>query len=348
MNIKTLTRSLALAAGIALALGLTACGGGTTPPATTDSAASTSPMGAWDTNGDGILTVGFAQTGSESGWRVANTESYKSYFTAANGFKLLFGDANGDDQTQKDQVRGFITQGAEVIVIQPLTGDGWEPVLQEVQAANIPVVNSDRRLTGLDQYYKFFFGSDMRAEGDRAVEWLHNHFAAIGLADADVKIIHLQGQMGSDAQVGRSAGFDAGVQKYGWTVVATQSGEFAKDKGNQAMTSILATVGANDFNVVYSENDDMTYGAIDAMTAKGMDPKNYTIMSFDGNKTAVQMVIDGTISAITQCNPILGQQVGELIVRASKGETIPSPQFSQEVVIDPTNATDQLAVAFGS
>jgi len=353
MKITTLKRIAALAIGVTLAVGLSACTQ-TPPPAppttedTGGGAPAESPMGAWDTNNDGVITVGFAQTGSESGWRVANTESFKAHFTEANGFKLLFGDANGDDATQKDQVRGFITQGAEAIVIQPLTGDGWESVLQEVKAAGIPVINSDRRLTGLDEYYEFFFGSDMKGEGDRAVAWLEGYFAANNIANADVKIIHLQGQMGSDAQAGRTLGLTEGAEKNGWTIVKQQSGEFSKEKGNAVMAAILNSVGAKDFNVIYSENDDMTYGAIDAMNAKGLNPKDYVILSFDGNLTAVKMVKDGLITAIAECNPILGEQVGNLILRASKGEKIPSPQFSQEEVIDVTNVDAKLPIAFGS
>jgi len=349
---------MAAAVGTTLALGLVACGGdsggtsGTTQDKGTEAATGggeeASDMGAWDTNGDGIIVVGFAQTGSESGWRTANSQSFRDFFVPANGFDLKFGDANGDDATQKAQVRDFISQGVEVIVIQPLSNDGWEPVLREAKDAGIPVINSDRRLQGLDEYYEFFFGSDMLGEGQRAVAWLEEHVAANNLSNDDIKIIHLQGQMGSDAQAGRTQGLEEGVAANGWTIVAQQTGEFARDKGQAAMAAILNSVKADDFTVVWGENDDMIYGAIDAMEAKGLDPKDYIIISFDGNLSAVQMVADGIIDAIAECNPLLGQQVGELILRASRGEQIESPQFSVEGVIDITNVEEKLPLAFGS
>ncbi|MCL1838390.1 MAG: ABC transporter substrate-binding protein [Propionibacteriaceae bacterium] len=358
MKTTTLTKIMAAACAMTFAVGLTACGSDTpapppppssdAPPATSTGNTGSSAMGAWDKNGDGIIVVGFAQTGSESGWRTANTQSFKDYFIPANGFDLKFGDANGDDATQKAQVRDFISQGAEVIVIQPLSNDGWEPVLKEAKDAGIPVINSDRRLQGLDQYYEFFFGSDMRGEGDRAVAWLEGYIAANNLSNSDIKIIHLQGQMGSDAQAGRTEGLEAGVQKNGWTILKQQTGEFARDKGQAAMAAILSSVQPTDFTVVWGENDDMVYGAIDAMTAVGLDPKDYIVISFDGNKSAVQMVKDGIIDAIAECNPLLGEQVGKLILRASQGEKIPSPTFSQEEVIDSTNVDAKLPIAFGS
>jgi len=351
MKITRLKKITVLVAGFALVAGLAACGGGSgTNPSTspTDTKAA-SAMGAWDKNGDGLITVGFCQTGAESGWRTANTQSFQAYFTEANGFKLVFEDANGDDATQKGQFRDLVQQGVEVIVVQPLTNDGWQQYLQEAKDAGIPVINSDRQLTGMDNLYTFFFGSDMKAEGDRAVEWLAKYITDNKITDP-INIVHLQGQMGSTAQVGRSQGLDAGVAKYGWKVVATQTGAFARDKGQAAMVSILNSIKSTDFNVLYSENDDMTYGAIDAMVAKGMDPTKYIIISFDGNKTAMQMVVQGKIKAISQCNPLLGPQVGDLIKRASKGETIPSPQYSQEVLIDINNAQQMLDAGqtFGS
>ena len=302
----------------------------------------------WDTNGDGFLTVAFAQTGSESTWALANTQSFKDYFVEANGFRLFLGDADSDDATQKAQFRGFITQGAEVIVVRPIAVDGWKPVLQEARDAGIPVIDFDRPLTGVSDLCSFFFGYNFRAEGDNVVSWMQNYFTSRGLYGPQVKIIHLQGQMGTDAQVGRSKALALGVLQNGWNVVATQSGDFLRDWGMMAMRSILDNEGPNDFNVVYSENDDMTYGALDAMMNDGLDPKNYTIISFDGNKSAVQLVINGTISVIGQYNPSVAPQLGELIKQASHGKTIASPQYATEAIIDSTNAVVMLPAAFGT
>jgi len=122
--------------------------------------------GTWDTNGDGLLTVGFSQNGSESSWRVANTRSYQEYFVEENGFRLRVAEADNDNAKQIQQVLDLIAADVEVIVLSPESDEGWEPVLYEAKAAGIPVINVDRELSDLDSYYEFFFGSDMRAEGD--------------------------------------------------------------------------------------------------------------------------------------------------------------------------------------
>ena len=305
-----------------------------------------SDMGAWDKNGDGILKVGFSQTGSESDWRVKNSVSFAEYFGPANGFDLLFADANGDDAQQKLMVRQFIAEDAEVIIIQPLNSDGWEPILQEAKAADIPVIISDRRITGLDDDYKFFFGSDFRGEGDRAMEWLERYIADNDWKNEDIKIVHLRGVLGSDTQQGRTEGVEMAVDRNHWTIVEQASGSDSEYAGQEAMVAILDRIGPKDFNVLVAENDEMVFGAINALKANGLDPKDYVIISFDASKKAVEMVKDGTIDAIAEHSPIFGPQIGELIVRASKGEKVPSPVFASEEVVDSTNVDTKLEVAY--
>lgn len=87
---------------------LAGCGGGTstatqaaaTEAATTaavteaaTTAAATEAAKAEAAAGDDLIVVGYAQVGAESDWRTANTESFKSTFTEANGYKLIFDDA---------------------------------------------------------------------------------------------------------------------------------------------------------------------------------------------------------------------------------------------------------------
>ncbi len=96
------------------------------------------------------IKVGFAQTGSESGWRSANTESMKAAFSEENGFDLIFNAADNDPAAQIAAVVSFISQGVDAIVIAPIVSDGWDDVLQEAQDADIPVILEDRTLSASD------------------------------------------------------------------------------------------------------------------------------------------------------------------------------------------------------
>src|SRR5690349_18364476 len=56
------------------------------------------------------LKIGFAQTGAESDWRTANSESMKAE-AAKRGIDLKFSDGQGKQENQIRAVRSFITQG---------------------------------------------------------------------------------------------------------------------------------------------------------------------------------------------------------------------------------------------
>ena len=114
----------------AFALVATGCAGGAAPGA----------GGNGGGGGDDVIKVGFAQTGSESGWRAANTESMKKAFSAENGFELIFNAADNKQEAQISAVRNFINQGVDAIVIAPITVDGWDDVLKEAKDAvdNVP------------------------------------------------------------------------------------------------------------------------------------------------------------------------------------------------------------------
>src|SRR3954447_17688321 len=121
--------------------------------------------------GDDLITVGCAQTGSESGWRSANTESMKEAFSEENGFKLIFNAADNKQEAQIAAVRSFINQGVDAIVIAPITADGWDDVLKEAKDAGIPVVLEDRTISASEDLYKSWVGLDFQKEGQTAGEW---------------------------------------------------------------------------------------------------------------------------------------------------------------------------------
>ncbi len=118
------------------------------------------------------IVVGFSQIGAESGWRTANTESIKAE-AKKRGIDLQFADAQQKQENQIKALRSFIDQGVDVIAFSPVVVTGWEPVLQEIKKAGIPVILTDRAVDVTDDsLYVTFIGSDFVEEGRRAANWL--------------------------------------------------------------------------------------------------------------------------------------------------------------------------------
>src|SRR5215471_9375177 len=106
------------------------------------------------------IVLGFAQIGAESEWRTANTESIKSSAKEA-GIDLKFSDAQQKQENQIKALRSYIAQKVDVIAFSPVVETGWETVLREAKAANIPVIPTDRAVEVSDStLYLSLIGSD--------------------------------------------------------------------------------------------------------------------------------------------------------------------------------------------
>ena len=91
----------------------------------------------------------------------------------------------------------------------------------------------------------------------------------------------------------------------GMVILASQSGDFDRDKGRQVAETLLQA--HPDATIVYAHNDEMALGAITAIEAAGKVPgKDILVVSIDGEKDAVQAIIDGKLGATCECNPRFG------------------------------------------
>ncbi|AEY65161.1 ABC transporter substrate-binding protein [Clostridium sp. BNL1100] len=296
------------------------------------SQAAQSSTAANDSDSNKLITIGFSQVGAESDWRVANTASMKSALSEKNGFKLIFADAQQKQENQIKAVRDFISQDVDVIAIAPVTETGWETVLGEAKDAGIPVIICDRMIkVSDDSLFSCWVGSDFQKEGVNAAEWLANYIKEKGKTDTQ-NVVVLQGTIGSSAEIGRTKGFGETIKKYdNFKILAQQTGEFTQAKGQEVMESFLKQY--NDIDVVVAQNDNMAFGAIDALKAAGKVPgKDVTIVSFDAVKAAFKSMIAGDMNVSVECNPLHGPRVAELAKKLMNEEKVEKIQYVDEKV----------------
>ena len=287
-----------------MAFSLTACGGGD---------ASTNDTAKEEGSSD-VITVGFSQVGAESDWRTANSESMKSTFTKDNGYELIFDDAQQKQENQISAIRNFIQQDVDYIVLAPVTETGWDAVLGEAKQAGIPVIIVDRMVDVKDDsLYTAWVGSNFELEGKKAAAYLDAYMKAKNMKD--MKLVNIQGTIGASAQIGRTKGLDDAVAANGWNLLDKTTGEFTQAKGQEVMQSFLKKY-KKDINVVYCENDNEAFGAIDAIKAAGYEvgaDKDMMVFSFDSTKEGLKKVQSGEITLNTECNPLHGPRVEEII-----------------------------------
>ena len=292
-----------------------------------------------------LITVGYAQVGAESDWRLANTESFKKTFTEENGYKLIFDDAQQKQENQIKAMRNFIQQDVDYIVVAPVVETGWETVLTEAKNAGIPVILSDRQMkVSDDSLYLCWVGGNFLKEGRDSVKWLDAYLKKIGRDNEKINIVDLQGTIGASAQIGRTQGIEEGIAAHSnWNLVAQQSGDFTQDGGQKVMEAILKSVGADNIDVVFAENDNMAWGAIDAIKAAGKVPgKDIIIICFDAVRESFNRMISGEINCACECNPLHGPRVDEIIKILENGGTVDKIQYVVEEVFDQENAAEKL------
>ncbi|MGD9480167.1 UNVERIFIED_ORG: ABC transporter substrate-binding protein (plasmid) [Roseateles sp. XES5] len=287
--------------------------------------------------------VGFAQTESNNPWRIAQTNSMKAEAEKL-GYQLVYTDAAGSAAKQVADVNSMIAQGVDVIFLAPREEKPLIPAVMAAKKAGIPVILLDRSvdpsLAKAGEDYLTFIGSNFVEEGKRVAEWLAKN------ANGKSKIIELEGTTGSSPANDRKKGFDEAIQAAGgFEIVASQTGDFARDKGRQVAEALLQA--HPDADIIYAHNDEMAMGAIAALEAAGKVPgKDVLVLSIDGGKEAVQAVVDGKIAAVVECNPRFGPKAFETMQRYAKGEAIDPILVNEDKFYDASNAAAELANAY--
>ena len=329
--------SIALAA--AMSLSLVACGGGEKAPAG-GSASSTPPTGGASSSGASSstpvssgepITVGVINNDpNESGYRTANDAAMRATFTEENGYKATFYN-NNDAAQQIATAQQMIQDEVDFLLLSPASTTGWDTVLQDAQAAGTQVILFDRMLEADESMYAAAVVSDMPAEGKTAVDWL----AAQGLDEYN--IIHIQGHMGSDAQLGRTGALDEKVAaEASWNYVAQQTADWDEATARTITQSVIDS--GKPFNVIYAENNGMARGAVAALDAAGITHGkggDVIVMGFDSDKWAFEAVLEGSWNYMGLCNPLQADTVDGIIKDLMAGK---AP--AQKIIYTPEQGFD--------
>lgn len=290
-------------------LALVGCGGG-------GGAATTDDTTTEETGGE-LISVGIINNDpNESGYRTANDKDMKETFTEENGFAAEFAYSMKNEE-QIASAQQFIQNGVKYLLVSAADTAGWDTPLKDAQDAGTQTILFDRVVDAPEDLYVAAVVSDMDAEGQTAVDWLTDQ------ALPEYNIIHIQGVMGSAAQVGRTGALDEAVAANGWNLVVQQTADWNAETAQQITQSVIDSGQA--FNVIYAENDDMAKGAVAALDAAGIThgkDGDVIIMGFDHNTWALEEVMAGRWNYDGQCNPYQASTILDIINKLEAGEEV--------------------------
>lgn len=280
---------------------------------------------------DESLLLGFSQLGSESAWRIGNTNDIETK-AKEYGISLMLENANQKQENQIDAIRRFIAYKVDVIAFSPIVEDGWDNVLTEAKEAGIPVILVDRDVNSQTASLTACkIGADFYKEGEMAGEYLIRKADALGLEE--VNIVEIAGTDNSTPMRQRQAGFADMVKKDArMHILESINGDFLKSRGAECMRTLLEKYG-DDIDVVYSHNDEMTLGAIPEIEKSGYEPgKDIVIISIDGGQEAIDVLRSGKINCVVECTPKLGKEVMETAIKLKNGEKVEPVIHPEEVI----------------
>ncbi|HEY1402666.1 MAG TPA: ABC transporter substrate-binding protein [Pyrinomonadaceae bacterium] len=293
----------------------------------------------------GKKVIGFSQMEMDGPWRIAETESIRAEAAKRpDKYDLRVTVAQGDTAKQAANVEDLVAQRVDAIFLAPRETVGFEQALATAKSANIPVILVDREAAGTaGEDFVTVLKSDFIKQGQRAAEWLAT------ASNGKAKIVELSGTSGASVTADRAKGFKDEIAKHPeMQIIQTQTGDFNRAKARDVMQNIIQARG-KEITAVYAHNDEMALGAIQALEAAGMKPgTDVLIVSIDGQKSALQAIIDGRMNVTIESNPRFGPLAFTTLEKFLAGEKLPPVIIVEDRLFDKTNAAQFLNEAYGT
>ena len=203
--------------------------------------------------------------------------------------QILYSNANQKADEQQNQADAALTNGAKVMVLDPVDSASAASIVAKAKAQNVPVISYDRLINNADiDYYVSF---DNVAVGKLQGETL-------------VKKLKDDGKSGSIVMInGAPTDNNAKLFKQGAHSVIDDSGfkigkeydtpDWSPDQAQNEMEQAITALGENGFVGVYAANDGTGGGAIAAMKGAGIDPSSRPTTGQDAELAAVQRILSG-------------------------------------------------------
>lgn len=282
------------------------------------------------------IVIGFSQSGTESKWRKRHTESIQNELK--KNYQVLYRNGYMSQERQIKDIRTFIAYKVDMIIFTPIQEDGWEPVLEEAKAANIPVIIVDRQINTLDDsLYLTHIGPSFKAEGQKSGLYISNYFSE--LPNEEINVLELSGLTNTSTTTLRTEGFAETIARDPRIkIVDTLSGDFIRMKGKEKIENYIKYNDISNIDVLYSHNDEMTHGALEAIAKTDLIPgKDIVIVTIDGQEDMIKELRASRVNCVIECNPNAGWFVNNTINRYFSGFDLSKDIYMPETVFSESN-----------
>jgi ribose transport system substrate-binding protein len=291
------------------------------------------------TDGSGFK-VGFSQANNGDVWRINQTNNVQTYCKEyMPNVEVVVTDGQGENAKQDSDVSDLITQEIDVLLLTPNEAEPLTPAAQRALDAGIPVITLDREVTiPVTQH----IGADNKLIGQRAAQFV----AETLLGGQGGKVLEIQGTAAASATIDRHEEFvnwlTANAPEV--EIVDSQIGDYRRENALVVMNDWLQRFGPDEIDVVYTHNDEMALGAVQALEQADR-ADDMAVVGIDGQNEAIQAIADGRIVA-TFTYDNAGKEACESAQKLLSGQEIDPVWVLETNQIDATNAADWIGKGF--
>ncbi|MDR1612593.1 MAG: sugar ABC transporter substrate-binding protein [Planctomycetota bacterium] len=288
------------------------------------------------------LTLAACFTAAQAGeWKVALCMSHMSNaFTIEMsdavknrarelGIDLIVNDGNKDAARQVGQIETLLAQGIDGIIVEAVSVDGIQPAVNMARESGVPFVTVNQKATNQDRATSFVGVSH---EDGGELEMLQ---AARDLGGKG-NVALLLGPMGSDAQIGRSAGYKKVLDRNpGMAVAFEQTANWDTEAALKLVENWLQT--GREINAVVAQNDGMALGAVKAIEDAQLQDK-IKVYGLDAVPDALAAIKNGRLTgSVSQNTSLQGSTSVDVMLDALNGKSVPPEVIVEQMYIDKSN-----------
>ncbi len=249
------------------------------------------------------------------------------------GFEVATVSANEDKVKQINGVQDLVARGVKGVLISPIDAVGVNAAYDAAKAANVPIVSVARGSTSPNQ--TLHVAMNEKQIGSDIAEWTAK---AIG---GEGKVAMLLGPSGAPTFRNLGEGYTEVMAKYPKIQIVFRSdGPLTRERGvKQAEDALVANP---DLKAIYTANDDVALGAMQAVIAANRSDQTI-VTGMNGVPPALRAVKDGKLAMTIELNPVLWGRLGvDVLATYLKGEKVEPRVFIKHVIIDKTNVDEKL------
>ena len=247
------------------------------------------------------------------------------------GWEVATVSANEDKVKQINGVQDLVARGVKGVLISPIDAVGVNAAYDAAKVAKIPIVSVARGSTSPNQ--TLHVAMDEKQIGRDIAEWTAK---AIG---NEGKVAMLLGPSGAPTFRNLGDGYTEVMGRHPKVQIAFRSdGPLTRERGvKQAEDALVANP---DLKAIYTANDDVALGAMQAVLAAN---RQTIVTGMNGVPPALRAVKDGKLAMTIELNPVLWGRLGvDVLAQYLKGDKVEPRVFIKHVIIDKTNIDAKL------